>query len=316
MSTIVQWDKVDQTFEVQGVWDTIYTEDQLMPWLEFEGDIGGTSYDYERESVNPTASEVSDEGELVDGDIQFTEKNESLKTVYVQNYLNLKKQKTAIKQDPLVILKKKMSKSYGRKLADLVINGDSAVNSLQFDGIEKKVRAESRMVAMDTGTMGSTAGSAETELTIARLREVIDSVEPGLPDALVMNKTMRRKLTNLMNSAGSGISLPSIEMFGRRVKTFDDIPIIENDYISNAEQYAAAGTWTSSTATSIYAVKFGMDKGGYTLLHNGGFFDVEFQNLGIRKNRNEEVYRLIGYPGSAVFEPKSIVGLGGIDSAA
>ena len=315
MSTIVQWDKVDQTFEVQGVWDTIYTEDQLMPWLEFEGDVGGTSYDFERESVNPTASEVSDEGELVDGDIQFSEKTESLKTVYVQNYLNLKKQKTSIKQDPLVILKKKMAKSYGRKLADLVINGDSAVNSLQFDGIEKKCRVETRMVAMDDGNMDG-PGTAETELTIARLREVIDAVEPGLPDALIMNKTMRRKLTNLMNSAGSGISLPSIEMFGRRVKTFDDIPIIENDYISNSEQYADAGTWGSSTATSIYAVKFGMDKGGYTLLHNGGFFDVEFQNLGIRKNRNEEVYRLIGYPGSAVFEPKSIVGLGGIDSAA
>ena len=250
MSTIVQWDKVDQTFEVQGVWDTIYTEDQLMPWLEFEGDVGGTSYDYERESVNPTASEVSDEGELVDGDIQFTEKNESLKTVYVQNYLNLKKQKTAIKQDPLVILKKKMSKSYGRKLADLVINGDSAVNSLQFDGIEKKCRVETRMVAMDDGAMDG-PGTAETELTIARLREVIDGVEPGLPDALIMNKTMRRKLTNLMNAAGSGISLPSIEMFGRRVKTFDDIPIIENDYISNAEQYADASTWGSSTATSI-----------------------------------------------------------------
>jgi len=309
MSTIAQWDKVDQTFEVQGVWDTIYTEDQLMPWLEFEGDVGGTSYDYERESVNPTAAEASDEGELVDGDIEFAEGNETLKTVYVQNYLNLKKKKTARKQDPLVILKKKMSKSYGRKLADLVINGDSAVNSLQFDGIEKKCRVETRMVAMDDGVMDG-PGTAETELTIARLREVIDGVEPGLPDALVMNKTMRRKLTNLMNAAGSGISLPSIEMFGRRVKTFDDIPIIENDYISNSEQYADAATWGSSTATSIYALKFGMDKGGYTLLHNGGFFDVEFQNLGIRK------YRLIGYPGSAVFEPKSIIGLGGIDSAA
>lgn len=315
MTKIVEWDKVDQTFEVQGVWDTIYTEDQLIPWLEFEGNVGGTSYDYERESVNPTAVEVSDAGELVDGDIEFTEKNETLKTVYVQNYLNLKKKKTALKADPLVILKKKMSKSYGRKLSDLVINGDSAANALQFDGLEKKCRVETRMIAMDDGAMDG-PGTAETELTVARLREVLDAIEPGRPDALIMNKTMRRKLTNLMTAAGSGISLPSIEMFGRRVKTFDDIPIIENDYIANNEQYADAGTWGSSTATSIYAAKFGMDNGGFTLLHNGGFFDVEFQDLGIRKNRNERVYRLIGYPGSAVYEPKSIVALGGIDSAA
>lgn len=315
MTTIAQWDKVDMTFEVQGVWDTIYTEDQLIPWLEFEGNVDGTSYDFERESVNPTAASVSDEGELVDGDIEFSESSESLKTIYVQNYLNLKKQQTARKQDPLVILKSKMSKSFGRKLADLVINGDSAVDALEFDGLEKKCRVETRMMAMDDGAVDG-PGAAETELTIARLREAIDRVEPGRPDVLLMNKTMRRKLTNLMNSAGSGISLPSIEMFGRRVKTFDDVPIVENDYISNAEQYADSSTWTSSTATTIYAAKFGNDKGGYTLLHNGGFFDVEFQDLGIRKNRNERVYRLIGYPGSVVYEPKSIIGLGGIDSAA
>jgi hypothetical protein len=214
-----------------------------------------------------------------------------------------------------VILKSKMSKSFGRKLADLVINGDSAVDALEFDGLEKKCRVETRMMAMDDGAVDG-PGAAETELTIARLREAIDRVEPGRPDVLLMNKTMRRKLTNLMNSAGSGISLPSIEMFGRRVKTFDDVPIVENDYISNAEQYADSSTWTSSTATTIYAAKFGNDKGGYTLLHNGGFFDVEFQDLGIRKNRNERVYRLIGYPGSVVYEPTSIIGLGGIDSAA
>jgi hypothetical protein len=315
MTTIAQWNKVDMTFEVQGVWDTIYTEDQLMPWLEFEGNIDGTSYDYERESVNPTAATVSDEGELVDGDIEFSEKSESLKTVYVQNYLNIKKQQTSRKQDPLVILKQKMAKSYGRKLSDLVINGDSAVNGLEFDGLEKKCRVESRMMAMDDGALDG-PGDAETELTIARLREAIDQVEPGRPDVLIMNKTMRRKLTNLMNSAGSGISLPSIEMFGDRVKTFDDIPIVENDYISNSEQYADSGTWGSSTATTIYAAKFGQEKGGFTLLHNGGFFDVEFQDLGIRKNRNERVYRLIGYPGSVVYEPHSIIGLGGIDSAA
>jgi uncharacterized protein YdcH (DUF465 family) len=315
MTTIVEWDRVDQSFEVQGVWDTIYTEDQLMPFLQFQGGVEGTSYDFERESVNPTAASVADEGELVDGDIAFTEHNESLKTVYTQNYLNLKKQQVALKQDPLAILKVKMAKSFGRKLSDLVINGDSDVDALEFDGLEKKCRASTRMMAMDDGNIDG-PGAAETELTVARLREAIDSVEPGLPDILIMNKTMRRKLTNLMNAAGSGISLPSIDMFGRRVKTFDDIPIVENDYIASDEQYADSGSWGSSTATTIYAVKLGMDKGGYTLLHNGGFFDVAFQDLGIRQNRNERVFRLIGYPGSVIYEPKAIMALGGIDSSA
>ena len=285
MTLIAEWNKVDMTDEQVGVWDAIYTEDELMPFLQFK-ETDGLSYEFERESVNPTASTVSDEGELADSDIQFSEKSATLRTVYVQNYLNLKRKQLAKKQDPLAVLKVKMSKSYGRKLADLVINGDSAVDDTEFDGLEKIIRSETRMMAMDDGVIDG-PGTAETELTLARLREFIDMVEMGKPDCLIMNKKMRRKLTNLMYAAGGGISLEGIEMFGRRVEIFDQIPIVINEYISSAEAYADASTWPSSTATTIYAVKFGEEKQGFTLLHNGTFFNPEFSDLGIRKNRNE-----------------------------
>lgn len=314
MTTIVEWDRVDMTDEQVGVWDTIHTEDELMPFLQFK-ETEGTAYAFERESTNPTASTVSDEGELADSDIAFTEKTATLRTVYVQNFLNLKKKQTAKKQDALAILKVKMSKSYGRKLADLVINGDSAVDDTEFDGLEKIIRADTRMMAMDDGVIDG-PGTAETELTLPRLREMIDMVEMGKPQILIMNKKMRRKLTNLMYAAGGGVSLEGVDMFGRRVEVFDQIPIVINDYISNAETYADASTWPSSTATTIYAVKFGEESQGFTLLHNGSFFDVGFQNLGIRKNRNEEVWRLIGYPGSCLYSPLVVAALGGIDSAA
>jgi hypothetical protein len=314
MTLIVEWDRVDMTDEQTGVWDTIYTEDELIPFLQFK-ETEGTAYAFERESVNPTASTVSDEGDLADSDIQFSEKTATLRTVYVQNYLNLKKKALAKKQDPLAILQVKMSKSYGRKIADLVINGDSAVDDTEFDGLEKICRLETRMMAMDDGAIDG-PGTAETELTLARLRETIDMVEMGKPTCLIMNKKMRRKLTNLMYAAGGGISLASIEMFGKRVEVFDSIPIVINDYISNAETYADASTWPSSTATTIYAAKFGEESQGFTLLHNGPFFNVGFQNLGIRKNRNEEVWRLIGYPGSCLYSTLVIAALGGIDSSA
>jgi len=314
MTFIVEWDRVDMTDEQVGVWDTIYTEDQLMPFLQFQ-ETDGTAYAYERESVIPTASTTSDEGELADSDIAFAERTETLKTVYVQNFLNLKKKQTAKKQDPLAILKVKMAKSYSRKIADLVINGDATVNDTEFDGLEAWCRDEGRMLAMDDGALDG-PGTAETELTLPRLREMIDKVEMGKPDALIMNKTMRRKLTNLMYAAGGGISLQAIDMFQRRVEVFDQIPIVINDFISNSEQYADASTWPSSTATTIFAVKFGQEQQGFTILHNGPFMNVTFQDLGIRKNRNEEVWRLIGYPGSVVYSPLTICALGGIDSAA
>lgn len=314
MTLIAEWNKVDMPFEVQGVWTVIQTDEELSPWLQFE-EVSGTSIDYERELTLPTTSTVADEGDISSSNRTFTEKSETLKTVVVQEDLNKKAKALAHKQDKEAILKVGMAKSFGRKLADLIVNGDDAVDDTEFKGLEKWCRTETRMMAMDDGVVDG-PGTAETELTITRFREFIDLVQLGGPQILMMNKTMRRKLTNLMYAAGGGIQLPSIEMFGRRVELFDTIPIVINDYISKAEQYADSSTWGSSTATTIYALRFGAENQGFTLCHNGGFLDVELENLGTRKNKNAEVWRAIAYPGSVVYSPLTIAALGGIDSAA
>ena len=314
MTTVVEWNRLAMTFEQRGIWRTIYTEDQMIPFLQFK-EVDGKSYDYERELTNPTTSVVGDEGEMMDSSMTFTERSTTLKTTYVQTAVNLKSQALANKNNPEAVARLKMAKSWGRELARLVIKGDLSVDSEEFDGLDALCRDDTRMMAMDDGNVDG-PGTAETELTLARLRELIDLVEPGLPDALIMNKTMRRKLTNLMYSAGGGVELPSVDMFGRRVRTFDDLPIIINDYITSAEIYADSSTWTSSTATTIFAIKFGEEKEGFTLLHKGGFMDVGVQDLGTRKNRNEKVLRMVGYPGSVVYSPLAIAALGGIDSAA
>ena len=297
-----------------GTSNILFTEDDMVPFLQFK-EVDGKSYDYERELTNPTTSVVGDEGDMTDSSMTFTEKSTTLKTTYVQTAVNLKSQALANKNNPEAVARLKMAKSFGRELSRLVIKGDTTVDSEEFDGLDAFCRDETRMLAMDDGALDG-PGTAETELTIARLRVLLDLVEPGLPDALIMNKTMRRKLTNLAYAAGGGIELPSIEMFGRRTSMFDNIPIIINDYITSAEQYADASTWPSSTATTIFAVKFGEEKEGFTLLHKGGFMDVNVQELGTRKNRNEKVLRMVGYPGSVVYSPLSIAALGGIDSAA
>ncbi len=302
------------TYEERGLWTTIYTEDQMIPFLQFK-EVDGKSYDYERELTNPTTSSVGDEGDMTDSSMTFTEKTTKLKTTYVQTAVNLKSQALANKNNPEAVARLKMGKSWGRELARLVVKGDTTVDSEEFDGLDAFCRDETRMIAMDDGVMDG-PGAAETELTVQMLRELIDAVEPGNPDALIMNKTMRRKLTNLMYAAGGGVELPSVEMFGRRTRVFDDTPIIINDYITNAETYADSGTWTTSTATTIFAIKFGEEKEGFTLLHKGGFMSVGVQDLGTRKNRNEKVLRMVGYPGSVVYSPLAIAALAGIDSAA
>lgn len=315
MTTVASWEKLQMTFEQQGLWDTIFTEDMLIPFLEFQG-TEGKSHDYERELQNPDATEFSDEGDLQSSSLDFTEKSTTLKNVYVQTDVNKKPQQLNNKgNSPDAVTRIKMAKSFGRKMSSLVINGDSAVNALQFDGLEKLCRLETRMMAMDDGNFDG-PGTAETELTVDRLDEFIDKVAPGRPDALIMNKGMRRKLTRLMYQAGGGIQLDSIEMFGRRVRVYDDLPIVINDYIADDEQYADSGTWSSSTATTIYAVKFGEEKGGFTLLHNGGFLNVEIEALPTYANRNAYPLRMVAYVGAVLYSPLTIAALGGIDSSA
>jgi hypothetical protein len=315
MTTVAAWEKTMMTFEQQGLWDTIYTEDEMIPFLEFQT-TEGTTHEYERELQNPDASEFSDDGDLASSSLDFTEKSTSLKNFYVQTDVNKKPQQLNNKgASPDAIAKIKMGKSWGRKLSDAVINGDSAVNGLQFDGLEKQCRQETRMMAMDDGAVDG-PGTAETELTLDRLDEMIDQIEPGRPDALIMNKGMRRKLTRLMYQAGAGVQLSSIDMFGRRVQVYDNLPIIINDYIADDEQYADSSTWGSSSATTIYGIKFGIDQQGFTVLHNGPTLNLETENLGTYKNRNAYALRMVGYVGTVVYSPLTIIALAGIDSSA
>ena len=314
MTTVAEWFKLQMPKEVRGVWRTIHTDEALSPFLQFE-ETQGKSHDYERELTLPVTQVVSDEGSMVESDTTYTEKTETLKNVYVQSKFNLKAAALANKTDPLATLKLQMSKSWGRKLMDLVVNGDSAVNALEFDGLNKWARRETRMMAMDDGVVDG-PGTVETELTQDRLDQMIDTIRPGKPDALIMNKTLRRKLSQLARAAGSGIVLNQADMFGRKVTLYDEIPIVICDYIGNAEEYADAATWPSSTATTIFATKFGPENQGVSLLHKGGFMNVEFVNVGKSRYTNHEIWRLIGYTGSVVYSPLAIAALGGIDSAA
>lgn len=315
MTTIAEWNKVDMPLEIRGVWTTIEKTSQLGPFLDFE-EIDGSSADYDREGTNPVASMMADEGTISESGLTFTEHSETLKTIYVQSPLNNKKKQLAKKADPEAILKSKMAKSFRRKLEDLTINGQVDGSTDEFKGLLKWCIDESRIMSMDAGTVAATGGSAETELTLARMDEFVDMREGEDWDALIMNKGMRRKLTALARASGSGVKIGEVERFGRKVMAYDDIPIVIVDWISDAEDYGNSGTWPSSTATTIFAAKFGAEKEGFTLFHNGGFMNLEFTPLAIPRTENVTPWRLIGYPGSVVYSPLSIAALGGIDSAA
>ena len=108
----------------------------------------------------------------------------------------------------------------------------------------------------------------------------------------------------------------TISDFGHQVDQYQGIPIVINDFITNAEDYENSGNWPSSTATSIFALNMGEERQGWTIIHNGEVLRPQVQHIGIKENKNEDLFRIVVYPSSVTFSAKYVAGLAGIDSAA
>ena len=314
MATLDEYKKLSNDDLISGIFTNIITADELMPFLQFRSTTGQALV-YNRENVLPTASVFTVGSTLVDTEPTFTKKTATLKEIYVQSPLDrFISQTLNDTQSPEATLFASMSKALGRKLANLMIKGEPESASMEFEGLDSLVRADTRMMAMDDGVVDG-PGTVETELTLDRLDAMIDLVE-GKVGGLIMNKDMRRKVTALSRASGSGVVMDNIEMFGHQIRTYNGIPIIVNDYITSAEQYNDSSTWPSSTATTIFAVIFGEGDEGHSVIHNGEILNPDLQRIGIKQDKNEDLFRLVIYVEAVIWSAKMVAALGGIDSTA
>lgn len=314
--SLTEWAKLEKDQVVKGVFETLITEDALMPMLKFKS-FEGNSLVYNRELTLPTTTTHATVGATwASTRPTFTKKTASLVTVGNQAPVDLYiKETRGSVQDPKAVTIQLMAKSVARELGRLIIKGEPEATTTEFEGLDSLIRSETRMMAMDDGVVDG-PGAAETELTADRLDAMIDQIEKGKPHALIMNKTMRRKLTAISRATGSGIVMSRIDMFGHQVDAYDGIPILINEHITNAEQYNDSGTWPSSTATTIFAVKFGEEAQGYTIIHNGPVMEPRIRELGVARDEEVEEYRMVVYIQAITYSPKMVAALGGVDSAA
>jgi hypothetical protein len=316
MPSLTDYNRLSQDELVAGIYDNIITASELAPFLSFKNHSGNALL-YDRESTLPQAGTTSVGATLVDATMTTSQTSRSLAQLYVQLPLNLFALQTKDNvNDQKALHLAKMAKGMARKIEDLVVTGNPGSVATEPEGLTSLLIADSRFLMMDDGSTPSTIAGDETELTLDRLDAMIDMVEDGKPDFLMMNKTMRRKMTALARVVGSGVVLNSAEMFGHQYTLYNGIPIVINDWITNAEQYENAGGWASSTATSIYAVKTGEEKQGWTLFHNGAVLEPDVQDVGIKDDKNERIYRMMVYFNAVIFSKLSCAGLAGIDSAA
>jgi hypothetical protein len=134
------------------------------------------------------------------------------------------------------------------------------------------------------------------------LDKLIDQVND--PQYLIMNKTMRRRLSAAarLTTVGGYITY-TLDAFGRQVTRYNDLPILIADEDNEGNQilpFTEAASAGNSTACSIYCVSFG--EGKLTGLQNGG---IDVRDLGEIQTKPAMRTRVEWYNGIAVFHGKS-----------
>lgn len=184
------------------------------------------------------------------------------------------------------------------------IKGSSVADPREFDGLQTRVTGDQKISA------GS--GSGGSPLSLFALDEAID--QTLMPTGLIMNKTMRRRLTQATRDTSvGGFITYDVDAFGRQVTKYNDLPILEVDLdneqneILGFNEAAASG---AATATSIYVVSMG--DGMLNGIQNGG---IMAQDLGELESAPLFRTRVEWYNGLAVFNGRAVTRLHNISNA-
>lgn len=169
-------------------------------------------------------------------------------------------------------------------LTGKIINGDSANNPREFDGLRKRIQGYQLVPA------SVTAPTTNAPLSLEALDTAIDHVDN--PTHLLMSKDIRRKLTiAARNYQVGGFIEYSVDEFGRRLAMYNDLPILIADYDdtgSKVLQFNEAGPAAGTTSTSLYVLAIA---DGYLTGIQNGTMDVndlgEIQSKPVYRTRVE-----------------------------
>jgi hypothetical protein len=193
-------------------------------------------------------------------------------------------------------------KALSLSLAKTVIKGDIDTDPKSFDGLQARCTGNQIVAA------GSTAGG--DVLSLAKLDELIDVTEE--PTHLIMNKTMRRRLTAAArNSAVGGYITYDVDMFGRQIVKYNDLPILiadkDNTYADVMPFTEVCPGGGGNTGTSIYCVSFMED--GVLGIQNG---TMSVRDLGELEDKPVYRTRVEWYMTLAILRKRSATRLWGI----
>ncbi len=285
--------KLTQHLLLRGVIETVVKESQLLQLLPFM-EVTGTAVTYNREATMPAASFYDVGDTWTEATPTFMPVTTALKIMGgdadVDNFLQ------ATYADPNDIEAETIAsraKSVAHLFSDSFFNGDATANPKAFDGITRAIPAAQTIAA------GANGGA----LTLDLMDGVIDLVKPGRPDVLLMSKRTRRKLSALRRASGNLLET-DVDQFGQRALFYDGIPLVVDEFVSDAQAKGTSGP----VCSSVYALKLGQGVGVMGLEHGG----IQVETIGELETKDATRHRIKWYASIAVFSELGVARLEGI----
>jgi hypothetical protein len=273
---------------------------RALPFVE----IVGNGLTYNREN-NLSTIEFYDVGEnWSESTPTFDQRTANLKIMGgdadVDNFLKSTRSNIQDLEGAVIELKAKALKN---KFEETFIYGDATVNAKQFDGLKKLI---------DTATANLhvvAAGSGGAILTLGMLDQLIDAVQGGRPDMLLMSRRTRRKINALVRASG-GMMETDRDKWGNFIELWDGIPIGVNDWILDTHVVVGGveTATTGGTSSTVYAVQLG--EGALCGLTAPGYLTVE--RVGSLETKDATRTRIKWYVSLALFSSIKAAALIGV----
>lgn len=149
-------------------------------------------------------------------------------------------------------------------------------------------------------------------LTMALLDELVDSLLGGKPDMILVNKAIRRRISQALRAVGSYQT--ERDDYGNYWVMWNEVPIGATDFINQTEALNPAGEYDAAVGgvtSSIFAFRFG-EGDGLAGIQNGGIETEVWPRL---EQRDAMRTRIKWYCGTALYSTTALARVDGITDA-
>jgi len=305
----------------KGIIQTIINESPFLRRLPFIG-IQGNAYKYNLQSTAASSGWYTVGSTITESTPVWAQRSVELSELIVDADVDkFVAQVRSSEQDVKATVIEQASIDFKDEFELMAIQGytTDAYDAYQMKGL-MRLLAEVESATTDDWDWSENAqicypSATSGELTLGLMDELTDLIKPGKPDAYIMSRRMRRKLTTLARAAGYNLEHHN-DQLGFPVESYGGVEVLICDHIldiipdgSSDEVDILAMDQDKTRASGydnsvIFAVKWG--ERGICGIQNGG---IDVEPLGTLETKDATRTRIKWYVGMANFSKSSIAAM-------